>query len=601
MSQKQKKFGQTKKPADIKSKKISFFAAVLLVIGSSIGAGTFLKNKEVLLNTGNSIVLLLLSWIISIIAVICMAISLIEITSGAPNDNGGFASWNKTFNKRIIYKMSKNFLAYLYMPLTFFWMPMYAIMMIQDAFGWQTNWYIAAVISFAFSMWFIILSGLSSKAGNIQNQILSYLKFVPLLFAAIIGFVCLAMGKSNVTVYPTQTAEGVIYPSWLPETWGKVEGRQFLNSMFPMLGIVASIPAILFAYDGFYSAASIQTEMQHPEKTGRALAIGLLIVSVANIVIAISLCFCSRDGKLGGIDFGLEGDANKALHIIIAIMELFVALGILGIINSMAIWTPRFYEYLIKSNELWVPEKYRAKLNDHCPKVGVVYTIIISTIFFVACVVIGSFGYFDVNAYGSTQMISIIGEKAGQGYGLNENNINMLYSFTDLMGNWTSVFAFAFIILSMVGGIFNRKTKEVKVKETKGFYPCTIISVTIISIGLIYLVIAAIANVPIVATWHSQINETVPETDPSYYAFSEWRDQMIGVSVTLVLLIAFFLICYIPGAVAIRNEKTPSRGSTIKKKNNNTTNKKIKTASKKIVKKHNILFAKNYQQHRVTC
>ena len=44
-------------PTEVKNKKIGFFSAILLVIGSSIGAGVFLKNGEVLSNVGGSYVL----------------------------------------------------------------------------------------------------------------------------------------------------------------------------------------------------------------------------------------------------------------------------------------------------------------------------------------------------------------------------------------------------------------------------------------------------------------------------------------------------------------------------------------------------------------
>ena len=539
MSQK-KTFGEKKPAISVKNKKISFFAAILLVIGSSIGAGTFIKNKEILLNTGNSIVLLILSWIISIVSVICMGISLIEITSGSPNDNGSFVTWNKTFNKRIIFKMSKNFVAYLFLPLTYFLMPMYAVMMFQEAFGWQTQWWVAALIGFAFAMWFIILSGLSSKAGNIQNQVLSYLKFVPLLFAAIIGFVCIGMDQSSIG------SKG--YPDWLPEKWGKQEGRQLLGSITPTLGLISSIPAILFAYDGFYSAAGIQSEMQHPEKTGTALSIGLLVVSAANIVVSISLCLCSTDGKLGSINFSDLGDSgNKALHVVVAIMEVLVALGILGIINSMALWTPRFYEYLIKTDDLWIPEQYKNKLNDHCPKVGVVYTIIISSIFYIACIFIGSFAYLDVNRYNTSTLTNMTGTKILEGYG--DKHLGKLYSFADLMGNWTSVFVFAFIVAAMIGGITNRNTHKVKVNNVKGFYPCSIISVVIISLGLAFIVVSSVANVPIVANWKTGAD----------YSHADWKEDMVGVSVTLALLFVFAGITVIPSVVAIKNEKSQIR------------------------------------------
>ena len=95
---------------NIKVKKISFFSAIMLVIGSSIGAGIFLKNGEILRNVQGSIVLSLISWIVSIIAVIAMGISLAEVTSANKNNNQGIIGWVKCFNTPFIHKMTKYFM-----------------------------------------------------------------------------------------------------------------------------------------------------------------------------------------------------------------------------------------------------------------------------------------------------------------------------------------------------------------------------------------------------------------------------------------------------------------------------------------------------------
>jgi amino acid transporter len=60
--QKQKTMGKPKaSPTEIKNKKIGFFSAILLVIGSTIGGGVFLKNGEVLSNVGGSYVLTIIA------------------------------------------------------------------------------------------------------------------------------------------------------------------------------------------------------------------------------------------------------------------------------------------------------------------------------------------------------------------------------------------------------------------------------------------------------------------------------------------------------------------------------------------------------------
>ena len=67
-------------------KKISFFAAILVVMGSSIGAGIFFKSKTVLDSSQSSLVLAIFCWIIAAASVIGMALALVEISS-VRNDN----------------------------------------------------------------------------------------------------------------------------------------------------------------------------------------------------------------------------------------------------------------------------------------------------------------------------------------------------------------------------------------------------------------------------------------------------------------------------------------------------------------------------------
>jgi len=68
-----------------------------------------------------------------------------------------------------------------------------------------------------------------------------------------------------------------------------------------ILGVIGSIPAIAFAFDGFYNAAGMQSEMKEPKKTPQALLIGLLIVSIIDLVIGISLLIGTSDNNLGKI------------------------------------------------------------------------------------------------------------------------------------------------------------------------------------------------------------------------------------------------------------------------------------------------------------
>lgn len=47
-------------------------------------------------------------------------------------------------------------------------------------------------------MWFIVSSGLYVKAGDIQNKIIIGFKFIPIVFAALVGIVLAIAGQSTI-------------------------------------------------------------------------------------------------------------------------------------------------------------------------------------------------------------------------------------------------------------------------------------------------------------------------------------------------------------------------------------------------------------------
>lgn len=520
-----------------KQKKVTFFSAVLLIIGSSIGAGIFLKNGEILSNVQGSIVLAFLSWIIAIVGVVCMGVSLIEVSSVKSEQNGGVVAWNKIFNNAYIFKAAKNFMAYVYLPLNFFLMPYYSVMTIQDAFGWQTQWWVAFLIAFAISMWFIVSSGLYVKAGDIQNKIIMGFKFIPIVFAGLVGIVLAIAGQSRIG------QDG--YPSWWIND-GFKNSRSLISSIFPLTGVIASIPAIIFSFDGFYSACGIETEMEHPEKIGKAMVVGLLIVSGIDVLISISLLIGSQGGKVNTLYWFNEHNA----HWVITIVELFIAFGVLGIVNGFSLMTTRYYEYLVQNNEIWCPDKYKSKCNASHPVVGCIYALIICGSVFIVFTFIGSFAFSDTGHYAKTVMVNVNNKKTGYGYDSSGTNLCGLYSMCDILANWTSIMVFLCIVGSIIGALINRKTHTVKgVKPSKGFTPCAIISSVIISIGILFIIASTIGNIPIVCGWKSQIG------GKDGYTHQQWVEDLVGVIVTLVLLFVIAGISFIPSIVSVQKQK----------------------------------------------
>ena len=453
-------------------KKISFFSAMLVVVGSSVGAGIFLKSKSVLDGSHGSLVLAIFTWLIAGFAVIAMALSLIEIAS-ARNDNLSLIGWCKTFNTRLIYKASKNFMFYIYLPLTYFFMPLYFIIQLQDGigvwthsaeglapfqFGTSVDWLIWLVIVFAIMSYFTIVSGYSSRAGNIQNLGITAVKFIPLVVAAVMGFVFVGLEGS-----------GSITPGFKPTPPEEITS---LAAMTPGFGMFIAMAGIFFAYDGFYVTSGLQTEMAEPKKTPMAILFGLGIVTIIYLTIAISM---SLNGTGSFYGFG-EWLMQSGQGWVFGVVNILIAIGILGIINGFAMWAPRFIEDLIKEDELPFSSRFKNKLNPNKPKVGIMYSLTMSTPVIFLFTIIGVFGY-------------IPGGYAGAGYGAGMEN---LYNFADLMANWTALFTFGFIVASIYGCLKNRKTKKVVTEQKRYFKPMAIVSIVIMSISLFVTLFAPI-------------------------------------------------------------------------------------------------------------
>lgn len=455
-------------------KKIGFFSAMMVVVGSSVGAGIFFKAGGVLNNSQGSIIFAMFCWIFAAFAVISMGLALIEIAS-ARNDNLSLIGWCQTFNGRWVYKACKNFMVYIYLPLTYFFMPLYVIMSIQDGASYFTgssiivsdslDWVILMAIAVAMTLYFVIVCGLSSKIGNIQNWIITAVKFIPLLFAVVCGFVIFAMeGK----------VQGDYGAGFIPSPTTEKTDIYSFASMTPGFGMFIAVAAIFFAFDGFYVAAGLQTEMKEPKKTPMAILFGLIIVTAIYLLIAIAMSLGSTDGSPFGFRNWLVA---KGAGWVYGVFQILIGVGVLGIINGFAMWSTRFMEDLIRANEVPYSAKLVNKINDKTPYVGIVYNLVIALPIVIIFCIIGGLAYVEGSYVGSYAV-----------------SANKLYSFADLMGTWTALLAFAFILFAIIGALKNRKTNLVKVEKSKFFTPTAMLSILTISLPIFFTFFAPIAD-----------------------------------------------------------------------------------------------------------
>lgn len=469
-------------------KKIGFFSAILIVLGGSIGAGIFLRSKSVLENSGGNLIWAIIVWLIAGFTVVTMALGLVEVASGR-NDNLGMIGWAKAFNTLKIYKATKFFMTYLYLPFTYFFMPYYVILQFQDGisafnktgqtlqnFGGSklAPWFYF-LIALGLTVWMVFSAGISSRAGNIQNWAVTAVKFIPLVAVVIVGFTF-----AFVRVNGDRGIDSVKYIIEKKDLFNlsatNKDGNVSFFSLSPFFAVFASLGGIFFAFDGFYVTAGVQSEMKNPEKTPAALTIGLSSMTAIYILIAVAMSMGAKSG--GFYDYqellGKKGHAWAS-----GVINFCIAIGIIGILNGFTMWASRWVEDLIKEGEISVPVKvYKYMKNSKMPLVGALFVLFLALPFMIIFTIVGAYGYKNIGNYGK-----------GYGYKIAE-----LVSFGDLMANWMAVFAFAFIAMSIVGAIQNRKKHFIAVTENKHTKWAGTIAVVIVLLTMTFQVIDPFAS-----------------------------------------------------------------------------------------------------------
>lgn len=434
-------------------KKISFFGALSIVLGASIGAGIFFKSKTVLDGAGNNLIFAIFSWLFACFVIVAMAFALIEIASASKKSNLSLISWNKIFNSNFVYQLSKNFIIYLYLPFTYFVMPVYFVQMFQDslaAFTLSNNsalasnydWVIVLIATLAIFYYFLVV-GLNTRVANIHNQVILAFKFLPIIIVVILGFVFFASNVGNTL------KESPVFDDYK----SIINKGASLEKTLPGVGMFLAMAAIFFTYEGFFTAAGLQSEMKQPHKTPYAILLGIGITTIIYLLIAIATSIVGNGSIVEFLDIAQKKLhwSNTLIKTIIGTTNLFVAISILGIINSFTMWGPRALEELIQNGEIKWLAQYKDKTNLSRPLVSTLVIGIVSTFAIIVLFLIGVFGF--TNSDGN--------------YGQNLNN---LYAFADISGNWSALITFFLITIAIYGGIKNRKSQKVQTTKVKYFH-----------------------------------------------------------------------------------------------------------------------------------
>lgn len=108
---------------------------------------------------------------------------------------------------------------------------------------------------------------------------------------------------------------------------------------------MASIPAILFAYDGFYTVTSLKSDMKEPNKMGVVIVLAISVITATYLVFGI---FTGLAGAPDILGIKLVND-YKAIG---TIVNLCIMFAVFGIINGFGIGTPEIYYLTYKEHPI---------------------------------------------------------------------------------------------------------------------------------------------------------------------------------------------------------------------------------------------------------
>lgn len=248
-------------------KKYGFATAVCMVVGIVIGSGVFFKAEVVLSATGGNMPMGILAWlIVGVIMAICSYVFAIMATR-YEKVNGLVDYAEATVGERYAYNVGW-FMATIYNPGLVSVLAWLSARYTCVLLGWDIVGGSCMTIACFYLCLDFVINAISPKlAGRFQISA-TVIKLVPLILMAVVGTIAgLTSGRLGENI-----------------ATGSLVGASGST------GLMASVVAVAFAYEGWILTTSINAELRNAKKTlPRALITGSLIVVAVYILYYIGL------------------------------------------------------------------------------------------------------------------------------------------------------------------------------------------------------------------------------------------------------------------------------------------------------------------------
>lgn len=435
-----------------KDKFTEFLTLFIMVVGSVVGSGIFMKNKELLNETGNPIISIILWIFVGIICVLTVYV-FVQIGSSTRNlGNGTNSNWIKLFVGRKVASFCSIFYFFLYYPICqavfVSGFISYFFRLMNKPLTLEFQLILFSVIGISLILIFGLLNSFSQISSRKIQIFGTIFKFIPLFIALFAGFFLIDKTNGTSAIW---NGVGIGEPK---NGWSSTEFKPIL--FFRGFG------AILFAFDQFVCICNAQKTAKHKSVVPKALLFGMIFVALFYSLMAISLFLGSPDGSVVEL-LNKIFRKNKNLSRIISNVTLML-ICLIGI-NT--------FSYLatidLESNvfaKLIYSKKNKPLTYKKAGIMQLIPSIFIYIIFIFAGTFIVRMNWNGINSTASDFLTTS---------SWIENSCNYISGFIGTMSSAVSIFSFLIIVIIMISAFVNEYTHKVNVVKIKGFKPITII------------------------------------------------------------------------------------------------------------------------------
>lgn len=470
------------------TREFGLLSMMAMVMGIVIGSGIFAKNAG-LVATNGSIYITFASWLVGAFLVLAIVIAFMELftMTEKANEQSTYANWGKMLINPTFAKIAGIYFIYVNLPISIITMTYFAGNRIMDVvfvswMGVNVLWayfIIRVFVVVALLSYFFTINGMYTKPGRMLSNIGTSVKVIPLAFVFFIFVVMLMIDIDSLNPIFTGDFNNALRDATNINNQG-VSG---------LLVFAATMPAIIFVFDGFLTAGTLSKEAKTPTTYRTAVLLGIIAITVVYLTYSLgvfsigdpfvdasgnSLSWKEAESILAtGGTLTLNGNYGEINNAILAVWEnanwladivtLIVAISIITSVSGVTMSCMRGIADMSSNNYLADPDGETITRNKHNSLPGAMKIVVALSV-----------GYLIIDT--ALDAIAIPWES------WTSSNDFHLTAGSDFFSNLTSVGSFIIMAILIGGGLHNRRTNKVDGDRFKVFIPAAVIAISTLSI-----------------------------------------------------------------------------------------------------------------------